>query len=650
MTPRLTFSLGGALCVASLFVSAFASSTIVYMHEVENQKQIFAIDENGGLPRAITKGASWHLYPDISADGNTVTYVAGLGETSLNVYTQNLATGAREQWDFGVEGMFLHPDISADGKLLAVSAPIGENGLSQIVIVDLVAERARGAVSTHIDGSSLVSVYKVTEPRTLVSQFAAYFPTFSSDNSFVVFQQTQTREQRSIVKYDLVTNQSVVLSNGFSVAMAPALSFDDGHLAFTAIVNGNWDIYVKNLFTMAVSRITTDEANDYAPTFLNDGSLIFANNAMKKYQLYKISKKDLFAGNPTSMQLTMSVGDAYAPSASGDTGIQQRLATSMNEPARSSFGAVVNANKIYIVGGHKGREHTYPPESFMNNLEAYDLVTHTWETLAPRSVHAHGFGLASHEKYIYAFGGFAFESTTKPQWKSLDVIERYNTQTHTWEIVGKLPRARSSNVVAQVGSKVYLIGGWDSTPKSENDYEGSFERHIDVFDMETLKVTTLQTTLPNPLRRALTGVVVGEEIYLLGGLGQGASHFELLDNVTSYNTKTNKWTEHAKLPFATFAPAAGVMNNNLYIFGGMFKRGETDYGYVNHIFSLNLARESEGWTHTGRYLSEPKGFPQVVEHPTQPSLFVIGGHRYYIDGSDSPVLTMEEFYFSKSKK
>lgn len=643
MTPQLTFSLGGALCIASSFASAFASSTIVYMHEVENEKQIFAVDENGGQARAITKGSEWHLYPDISADGKTVTYVAGSGETNLNVYTQNLTTGAREQWDFGVAGMFLHPDISADGKLLAVSAPIGTEGLAQIAIIDLVAERARGAVSTHVDGSSLVSVYKVNQPRLLTSQYAAYFPAFSSDNSFVVFQQTQTREQRSIIKYDLTTNESTVLSNGFSVAMAPALSFDDSHLAFTAIVNGNWDVYVKNMFTKAVSRITTDAANDYAPTFLRDGSIVFANNAMQKYQLFKISKKDLFTGTPTSVQLTISAGDAYAPNASGETSIQQRLATPMREPARSSFGAVVNANKIYIAGGHKGAEHTYPPESFMNDLEAYDLATNTWQTLAPRSASAHGFGLASHDKYVYAFGGFAFEASTKPQWKSLDAIERYNTQTNTWEIVGKLPRARSSNVVAQVGSKVYLIGGWDSTPKSDNDYEGSFQRQIDVFDMETLKVSTLKTALPDPLRRALTGVVVGDEIYLLGGLGQGASHFELLDNVTSYNTKTEKWTEHAKLPFATFAPAAGVINNKLYVFGGMFKLGEMEYNYVNHIFSLNIARESEGWIHTGRYLSEPKGFPQVVEHPTQPSLFVIGGHRYYNDGTDSPVLTMEEF-------
>ena len=143
-------------------------------------------------------------------------------------------------------------------------------------------------------------------------------------------------------------------------------------------------------------------------------------------------------------------------------------------PARSSFGVARSGSKVYVVGGHQGREHTYPPESFMDQLEVFDLETNAWTTLAPRPVKAHGYGVVSDGPFVYAFGGFTYSDEHKPKWKSIPDVHRYDSRSNEWEKVGELKDPRSSNAVVQVGRKVYMVGGWNGTPKHEDDYEGDF--------------------------------------------------------------------------------------------------------------------------------------------------------------------------------
>ncbi len=333
-----------------------------------------------------------------------------------------------------------------------------------------------------------------------------------------------------------------------------------------------------------------------------------------------------------------SEADLYAPTSTGTLDYAQSLLPGLPNPARSSFGAIEHQGRIYVAGGHQGPEHTYPPESFLGKLEWYDLNTGQWQEGASRHVPAHGFELVAHGDYLYAFGGFAFSAEHQPGWRSLDVIERYSIRENRWEIIGTMPRRRSSNVAVQVGTKVYLIGGWDSTPKHVDDFEGKFHREIDVFDLETEVMTETPHVLPDPLRRAFTGLERDGKILLLGGLGIGSTHFELLDVVTEFDPATGAWRELPRLPFATFAPAAGILDGEIFVFGGMFRHSQWDFSYVNHIFSL--PRSGQAWLHTGRYLHETKGFAMVVNIDAS-TLGILGGHSY--ENGDAPVATFETF-------
>ena len=303
-------------------------------------------------------------------------------------------------------------------------------------------------------------------------------------------------------------------------------------------------------------------------------------------------------------------------------------------PARSSFGTARIDSKVYIVGGHQGREHTYPPESFLDNLQVFDLESKEWSTLAPRPVKAHGYSVVSDGPHLYAFGGFTYSGEHKPKWKSIPDVHRYDTRSDSWEKVGELAEPRSSNAAVQVGRKVYMVGGWDSTPKSEGDLEGKFHQTVEVLDLDSGKIETAPYEIPK--RRAFTAFEKDGEVIMLGGLGEGATHFELIDRVTALNPETGESRELPKLPFPTFAPGAGVIGDTMYLFGGFVATGGGEYNYVDTIYKLEPG--ASRWEDAGVLLSENKGFPMVLNLDDN-SLGILGGHSY--DNGDEPVSTFE---------
>ena len=238
--------------------------------------------------------------------------------------------------------------------------------------------------------------------------------------------------------------------------------------------------------------------------------------------------------------------------------------------------------------------------------------------------------------YVYAFGGFSYSEEHNPKWKSIPDIHRYDTRTNSWEEVGRLQTPRSSNAAIQVGRKVYFVGGWDSTPKSDGDKEGEFLKSVEVMDLDTGEVTTAPYEIPAPTRRAFTALEMNGEIVMLGGLGEGSSHFEMLDKVTVLNPETGESRELPPLPFPTFAPGAGRIGETLFLFGGLIREGEESYHYTDAIYKLEPGAEK--WENAGVLLSENKGFPMVVNMDDH-QLGILGGHSY--DEGDAPVSTFE---------
>lgn len=608
------------ICAALLSFSALAD--FVYMREDGNGKSVQLHSDSYSTTLNDSSSKLWALYPDVSADGKEFVFVEGPAQDDLHLTYIDRSKSLTQKFKLSKKGMLLHPKFSKNGRWIFYSAP-REDGKNTIYFFDRKAEIER-------QGNGLIE-YSLENAKALSIEDEAYFPRPSSDANFVVYQRN-IPGKKEIVLFDRLENKKTVLAEG----MSPALSFDETKIAFTSKKDGNWNIYIIDRITGKITQATDDAKDEMAPTFLPDDTLAFASNKSGHYRLFKAIGTEWIS--LLNIPETHEV-DFYSPQFSGDKKyLQAEKAPFIGNP-RSSFGTVSHEGKIYMAGGHQGAEHTYPPESFSDMFIVYDIASNKWSELAPRPAKAHGYQLAAHGNYVYAFGGFAYSPDHKPRWKSLSQIDRYDIKENKWETIGQLSSPRSSNVAVTIEGKVYLVGGWNSTPKFENDYDGIFLDTIEIFDLATEKIEVASYKIPSPVRRALTGIEYNGKIVLVGGLGEGASHFELLNKVTAIDPKDGSSTELTPMPFATFAPAAEILNGELFVFGGMFKTGAMNYEYVSHIYNLNI--EKKIWKHTGRYLKETKGFSQVF-HVNQDMLGILGGHRYF-EGMDSPVPTFETF-------
>ena len=607
-----------------LITSCTSFADFVYMKEnTEGKSVMLKLDGRPAITLNNSTDGNWAIYPDISSDGKEVVFSEGVNSNDLHLTYLNMKKNLTQKFYLPSKGMLLHPKLSKNGQWIFYSAP-GPTGKNVIYYFDRKAEVAR-------QGENLTNFS--LEKAKMLSEEEAYFPRPSSDGNFVVYQRN-LNGKKEIILFDRLENKKKVLAEG----MSPALSFDEKLIAFTSKKDGNWNIYVVDRTNGEISQKTYDPKDEMAPSFMPDRSLAFASNKTGFFHIFQLDGdgaennwKQIVGANDSEKS------DFYSPQFSGETSYKQEELTPFIGNPRSSFGTVSHEGKIYMAGGHQGAEHTYPPESFSDTFVVYDIENNSWKELAPRPVKAHGYQLAANGNYIYAFGGFSYSKVHKPKWKSLDQIDRYDIKNNKWETIGNLSTPRSSNVAVTINGKVYLVGGWNSTPKFENDLDGKFLDTIEVFDLFSEKIEEASFKLPKPLRRALTGIDYDGKILLIGGLGEGASHFELLSKVTAINPEDGSSQELTPLPFATFAPAAGILNNELMVFGGMFKTGPMNYEYVSHIYSKKM--EEATWRHTGRYLKETKGFSQVF-NLDEKTLGILGGHHYY-EGMDSPVSTFE---------
>jgi N-acetylneuraminic acid mutarotase len=608
----------------ALFVSLshLALADFVYMKEDSSGKSILLKSKTATTVLSDMSTKNWALYPDITPDGNELIYAEGSGSADLSITYKNLKTNTVQKFHLPQKGMLLHPKFTRNGKFIFYSAPkVG--GKNTIFFFDRAAEVSR-------QGEGLGD-YSLEQAAVLSAEEESYFPRPSSDGNFVVYQRN-LNGKKEIVFFDRIENKKTVIAEG----MAPTLSFDERWIAYTSKVNGNWDIFVSERSTGLTIQATQDSADEMAPTFMPDNTLVFASNKSGRFLLYKLvnGKWDELLADEESKN-----ADFYAPQFTGTTTYKQNLKADFIGNARSSFGTISHNGKVYMCGGHQGKEHTYPPESFSDQFIVYDPQSNAWTELAPRPARAHGYQLAAKGNYIYAFGGFAYAAEYKPKWKSLTQIDRYDIANNKWETIGHLFSPRSSNVAVTINDKVYIAAGWNSTPKFSGDLDGFFLDSIEIFDLTTEKLELAPYKLPSPVRRALTGVEYQGKLLLVGGLGRGASHFELLNTVTMIDPETGSFKELTPLPFATFAPAAGILGQELFVFGGMFKMSEESYEYVSHIYNMDLNLQK--WQHTGRFVKETKGFSQVF-NLTDQQLGVLGGHHYF-EGYDLPVTTFEIF-------
>ncbi len=169
-----------------------------------------------------------------------------------------------------------------------------------------------------------------------------------------------------------------------------------------------------------------------------------------------------------------------------------------------------------------------------------------------------GLGGAVSGKYLYAIGGRT--GTGGPcSGGALDTVERYNTQTNTWDTLASLPAARSDLAALAMGNgKIYVFGGCDASSTVVGD--------VDVYTIATNAwSTTPPPDMPTPRAGFYQVGFVGPRIYVMGGAD---INFFVSDKNEVFNTSNNTWSVNTPMTTPRGEMGVGSIGGTIWTVGG----------------------------------------------------------------------------------
>src|SRR5690242_13893234 len=136
------------------------------------------------------------------------------------------------------------------------------------------------------------------------------------------------------------------------------------------------------------------------------------------------------------------------------------------EPDEELYGVTANG-KLYVIGGWgegKARGANYE----------YDPATDKWTKKKSMPRPAHHAALASYNGKIYVSGGFVPPQNTQiptgGAWQPIDNVWEYDPAADSWKALAPLPTKRGAAVAAEVGGKIYVVGGATTVDGSKDPF------------------------------------------------------------------------------------------------------------------------------------------------------------------------------------
>ncbi|MBI3278536.1 MAG: hypothetical protein HYZ57_01690 [Acidobacteria bacterium] len=132
-----------------------------------------------------------------------------------------------------------------------------------------------------------------------------------------------------------------------------------------------------------------------------------------------------------------------------------------------------------------------------------------------------------------------------------------------WGTRAPLLEANSEMAVAEVGGKIFVLGGYPSDRQTTDS--------VQVYD-PVGDGWGPATPMPIALNHNMAAPVNGR-LYLIGGQTTDAGAGNFSDRVFEYNPATRAWRERARMPTARGAGVAVVVEGRIYVAGGRPPRG-----------------------------------------------------------------------------
>ncbi|MCH8042003.1 MAG: hypothetical protein IH977_16940 [Nitrospinae bacterium] len=151
---------------------------------------------------------------------------------------------------------------------------------------------------------------------------------------------------------------------------------------------------------------------------------------------------------------------------------------------------------------------------------------------------------------LYAIGGVV----SGPH---LTTVDRYDPSSNSWDSRANMPTGRSDGDAAVRDGKIYVVGG------------SAGGRVIEVYDPSTNSWNS--TALPLMTEERLTPAVeiVGDFLYVFGGLNFSGPGIQFLDTYEVFDTQTETWDPVLKpMPRKNSGQTSVVLNGKILLMGG----------------------------------------------------------------------------------
>ena len=242
-------------------------------------------------------------------------------------------------------------------------------------------------------------------------------------------------------------------------------------------------------------------------------------------------------------------------------------------PKKSEEFSFVTANgKIYLFGGLP--EGKNPPPGL---VEVYDPATDTWTQKKPMPLPTHHAAAAEYRGKIYLFGGQAQLEPGGPTQIPLDKSWEYDPEADSWKALASMPTARTAAVAAEVGGKIYVIGGASVHPGA--------------------KIVSLEPNVPH---RSLTAN-------------------------EAYDPATNTWQARSPMPTARNHAAAGVVDGRIYVIGGRLGSSRVSAGSNTDVVE-NYDPASDSWGAVGQRMPTARSGMGWAMY--RGKIYIVGGEIY----------------------
>ena len=195
-------------------------------------------------------------------------------------------------------------------------------------------------------------------------------------------------------------------------------------------------------------------------------------------------------------------------------------------------------------------------------MEYFDFSTRQWRTLCPVRNWRSCSALVAFRHFAYLVGGEELDESSPTGSRTVNRVTRYDCENQKWSSAPSMTLARRWAASVVVGERLYVIGGIGGKG-------GTFERRLDSVEyLELNSGSKAKWQMASPMSTARSSHSVEALdgcIYVVGG-GDGK---EWLCTSERYDIRRDEWTPISNVKQKRWKCGLAVLNGHLYAIGGM---------------------------------------------------------------------------------